>query len=93
MARHETLTLQPGVAISAASAVAGATIANTGTWSFRVIPSATAGAPATDAGAIPLAPGEVILSTTLFAEIWPGIAVSSVWLICEKLGEAQVSHA
>lgn len=92
MPKHETVTLAPNSFTQLAAGAPGATIINSGEWSFEVVPSATAAAPSSRTGAVPLQPGQVILSDILFATIWPGMATGSVWAWIEKAGEAQVSH-
>lgn len=93
MPKHETITLTPNAFTELAVGVEGATIVNTGSWSMEVIPSASGAAPSDRTGAIPLQPGQVILSDILFETIWPGMATGSVWAWTDKAGEAQVSHA
>lgn len=69
-------------------------VSNTG--GFELLLKGTVGAvqPTDNQGAIPLAPGQTLLSDIALAVLWPEPSgVNRLWAFCQVNGKASVSHA
>ena len=73
---------------------AAARVQNTGGYALWVQATANTTAPTSGAGAISLLPGDILPSTSTFAQLFPGVtAPVHVWGRCDLNCSASISHA
>ncbi len=69
-------------------------VSNLGGSELRLKGTVGSTTPTDDEGAIPLAPGQTLLSDVTLAVLWPEPSgVNRLWAFCQVNGKASVSHA